>query len=87
MGISYSKKLRAIAAGRNMDVFACGFAEAKGKGVSEFSAAMDWRMANALFAFTFSVRSGKTPAEAFAEITWPETTKTGSTPVNQSEGA
>lgn len=71
MGISYSKASRANAAGRGKDLFACGFAEAKGKGLAEFVGPMEWRLADALFAFNHMVYSGKPPAEAFAAISWP----------------
>lgn len=72
--ISYSKACRANAASRGKDLFACGFAEAKGKGLSQFIGPMRWEMADALFAFNHMVYSGKTPSEAFAAINWPEQT-------------
>lgn len=72
MGISYSKEMRANAARQGKDLFAIGFAEAKGKGLAEAIGPLDWRMADALFAFAIQVRTGTPPAEAFASITWPE---------------
>ena len=72
MGIAYSKQSRVNAARRNLDLFACGFVEALGKGRTEFEGPMDYLMANALFCFAHLVYSGKSPAEAFAMITWPQ---------------
>jgi len=74
MGIAYPKELRADAARQGKDLFAVGFAEAKGKGVSEAIGPLDWRMADALFSFCLSVRFGRPPSEAFAEINWPDAT-------------
>jgi hypothetical protein len=71
MAITCSNQDRVNAARRGKDVFACGMVEAKGKGRFEFTGPMEWRLADALVGFCHMVYSGKSPADAFAAISWP----------------
>ena len=70
--IVYPKKLRESASSRDLDLFAIGYAEAKGKGSSEFMGPMAWELGEALFYFSHKIHTGMNPAEAFAATDWPK---------------